>query len=534
MRAITTIGALTLLLAVPTLPEGSPPAFGGQAAPSNTSWEKWWELNRWSYLGVTPTGGGDLSSREEQAAARTKLTKWLIERLSHEHAGIRSAAALALGKAGDKTASEALVKRIGDENRDVRESAVLALGLLKDPAIIPTLVREVFENPKFENEPRLHAAAAIALGFIGDKSATPVIVKELRRAKDDETQYGCIAGLGLLQDESGVEPLFTILGNQDLDKFLRAHAASALGKCGIKEFKPTGSDKPRSVVDELVKRLLSDTEVEVRQSAVLALGALGAEDQFQTVCNATEDKNRVVRNFAIVTLPRLTKGEKPRGIALKRLTDLLGGRNHEARGFAAVALGRLGEPSAAGALRKAFASESDPSIRAACAVGLGLLKDKDSIPMLEGVIGASSDVRLRGHCCVAVGLLGVPAGAKQLKSVVKNTTPADLLVAAAVALASLGDRDAIPMLLEALKGDSSGSSRQSTVRALACFRDTGIARAMQEIYDDAQTGDDIRAIVVACLGCVVDRFPRPLFQQLAIDFNYGLPGEMTGQVLKLF
>lgn len=570
MRAIVTMGsALGVALALPVAafahggshptpwptpgtptpggtppPSGKPPSGGTRGtgagpAASTGGWEKWWELNKWSFTSVARTdvqlsGGGDVSSPEEQSAAKTTLTKWLTACLSHEYYDIRSAAALALGKAGDKTASEALVKLIGDENREVREAAVLALGLMKDSSAIPILVKEVFESVPMQKQPRMRAACAIALGFIGDKSATPEIVKELQRTKDDEVKYGCIGGLGLLKDESGVEPLFTILMNTQLDKYLRAYAASALGKCGLKEFTPAGASKPVSIVGELVKRLLSDKEEEVRQSAVLAIGAIGDEGQFEAIYNATEDKNRSVQNFAIVTLPRLAKGDKYRGAARKQLEGVLGGRNHDARGFAAVALGLLGDPSAAPTLRKSFTSESDPSIKAACAVGIGLLKDKGSMPMLQGVIMGSNDTNLMGYCCIALGLIGDSAGASTLKDVVKNSMTPELKAAAAIGLANIGSRDSIPVLLDALKENKSSYARQSTIVALGYFRDVSTIKPMQAVYDDAATGNDIRAMVIVSLGYVVDRFPRPVFKQLALDFNYLLPGEMTALVLKLF
>ncbi|MCI0342496.1 MAG: HEAT repeat domain-containing protein, partial [Planctomycetales bacterium] len=511
-------------------------------AQSKSSWEEWWTLNKWEYTstgrrGATITGaeGGSATGGEE----RGLLTKFLVECLKHEYFDIRSAAALALGKAGDKSAVPELIKLLKDSNPDVREGAAIALGILKDPEVIAPLVKEVLENPETAKDSRLRSCAAMALGFIGDKAATtPLIEVYNKNTKDFEVRAAAIAGLGLLKDESAVPNLYQIMTSAGLDDQLRAYAASALGKCGFKEFTipmAGGKAKTISVVDKLLELLYNERSDQIRQSCVLALGPLGDEKQFEAVYKILQgDKDQMVQNFATMVLPRLAKTDKLRAATLEALSRVLTGRNHSGRGFGALAIGLLGEPTGAAALRKSFHSESDPSIREACALGLGLLKDKSFLSELQGAIMGTSDAKLRGYCCLALGMIGDREAVPVLQDVLKQAMTPEVKAAAAIALSQIGDRQAIPILVEMLK-DKSGYVKNSTVVALGYFRDLSTVKALRECYDDIASNNETKAIVIASgLGYIVDRFERPILKQLAIDFNYTLGAAMVGRVMRWF
>jgi len=573
MRAIVTMGtALGVALAVPVAafahggshptpwptpgtptpggtppPSGKPPSGGSRStgqgpAASTGGWEKWWELNKWSFTSVARTdvqlsGGTDVASPEEQSAAKTTLTKWLLECLAHEYYDIRSAAALALGKAGDRAATDKLIALIDDSNKEVQESAVLALGLLKNESVLPTIVSKVLSNPALPT--RLRAAGAIAIGFIGSKAGTPELAKLLKDAKEDEVKYGALAGLGLLADESAGPHLIKVLFDKKAPEPIRAYAATALGKCGVVNFTLIEGDKEKKInVPQYLVHILKGEPKErlLAQSAVQALGALDAVAQIEDVGWVLDQhRDKPTQSFAALVLARLAKkgNDKHKAWARNKLEKLLDGRNHDARGFAAIALGLLGEAPSAVPLRKSFENESDPSLKAACAIGLGLLKDEASVPAFQGKIMASSDTKLRGYCCIALGLIGHQNAVKDLERVVEISTVPELKAAAAISLAMMGNQRAMPVLLKSLS-EASNYVRQSTIVALGYFRNTRAVKPIQDVFDAADTNQETKAICVVALGYIIDRFDRPVFKQLAVDFNYLLPGEMTEQVLKLF
>ncbi|MHC5019049.1 MAG: HEAT repeat domain-containing protein [Planctomycetota bacterium] len=515
----------------------SRPASGGArgtgAGPkqSNTSWKQWWELNKWNYTSaaqasviLSGSSAKDIPTEDEAGQAKTQLTKWLLEQCGHDFFDVRSAAALALGKSGDKTATEKLVEMIDDDNRDVRESAVLALGLMKDVTQVPVLSAKVLKGAAFKDDKRLRAAAAIAMGFIGSKSATPELAEVMTKTKDKEVQYGCIAGLGLLKDESALPHLYALLANRKLDDDLRAYAATAIGKSGFATFNYTKGKKTREikVVDELVKTLkTAKKERLLRQSCVQAIGALEATDKFQDIYTALDaDRDQQVRDFSALVLARLGKkaGGKHAQAARARLEKLLKGRNHSSRGYAALALGLLGDQQSSIALRRSFENESDPSQKSACAVGLGLLKDTSAVSQLQGALMASNNAELRGYCCIALGLIGDSKAVGLLKQTLESALVPEVKAAAAIALASMGDQTAIPVLEKSLK-ERSNYVRQSTIVALGYFRNTRTITPIRKVYDDDKTNNEVRAICIVSLGYIIDRFDRPVFKTLATDFT---------------
>ncbi|MCB9451580.1 MAG: HEAT repeat domain-containing protein [Anaerolineaceae bacterium] len=65
----------------------------------------------------------------------------LIRLLSDSSWGLRSGAALALGKTGNKKAVAPLIETLADEDVEVRRAVIVALGQLGDPQAIDPLTR---------------------------------------------------------------------------------------------------------------------------------------------------------------------------------------------------------------------------------------------------------------------------------------------------------------------------------------------------------------------------------------------------------
>lgn len=125
---------------------------------------------------------GETRSRTAVEALATALAR-------DKEAGVRGAAAVALGQIGDESATPVLTEAIGrriarsgflnritfrrtEENEFVRRSAAVALGQMKSRAAVPALINAL-ANERAGDDVRREAARA--LGLIGDPAAIPTL-----------------------------------------------------------------------------------------------------------------------------------------------------------------------------------------------------------------------------------------------------------------------------------------------------------------------------------------------------------------------
>jgi HEAT repeat protein len=120
-----------------------------------------------------------------QTRSRTAVEALATALARDKEAGVRGAAAVALGQIGDEEATPVLTEAIGrriarsgflnritfrrtEENEFVRRSAAVALGQMKSRAAVPALI-SVLANERAGDDVRREAARA--LGLIGDPAA---------------------------------------------------------------------------------------------------------------------------------------------------------------------------------------------------------------------------------------------------------------------------------------------------------------------------------------------------------------------------
>jgi HEAT repeat protein len=497
-------------------------------------WEHWWTLNKWNYTragrrGVQSSGGGEAEPTTDSPAVA-----FLKKCLGDEYFDIRSAAALALGKTGLKHTADALRPLVDDANPTVQESAILALGMLRDTRNIEVLSGILSAKGRYKDQ--LRALAAVALGLTRDPAATAVLVKVLESGGDEEVQSAAVVALGLLKDKTAAQPLMlTIQASAGrAGETVRAYAITALGKLGLAEIEI--QKKPVSVPDYLCKLLVSDKSKEVRRSAVLALGALGDEKvlpKLVAVVAKDDERDAMVRNFAMVAMARLAQSDRAKLVVRRELENvLMQGKEYSGKGFSALALGLLGDPAGATALRRAFESESDPSNKSAAAIGLGLLGNQECVMALLGAIQLSGDAKIRGYCCLALGMLKATQAVEELRRVLTKETNPELRAAAAIALANVGDPQALDILKKALD-DKNSYLKMTTVLAIGYFRDDSVVADLIKAYE-AEKSNDVKAIIVVALGYIVDPNDVPVLKEVATDFNYLLHYPSIDLVLRLF
>lgn len=138
-----------------------------------------------------------LGEANSGAMAETVVTALLAKLETDKSAGVRGAAAVALGQIGDRRAVAALIpslsrqrrpegflnrvrRRRTSENEFVRRSVARSLGMIGDRSAVPVLI-EVLGDERAEMDVRREAARA--LGVLGDPTAIPAL-RGLEKSSD--------------------------------------------------------------------------------------------------------------------------------------------------------------------------------------------------------------------------------------------------------------------------------------------------------------------------------------------------------------
>ena len=238
---------------------------------------------------------------------------------------------------------------------------------------------------------------------------------------------------------------------------------------------------PQQHAIEVERARLSSADVEERRDAVMRLGAMGRPEASRAAAAALADTSPVVRATAARAILSLGPGEtstlilpllRDRDEFVRREAAYALGftRSHvgvaelirlleadkqaSVRAAAAVALGQIGDPSAATALAGALARrlpargllaritrrrvEEDEFVRRASAVSLGQLRSREAVPVLITTLSderAPADVRR--EAARALGLIGDPSAEAALRAAVISNDP-HLATTAFEALRKLG------------------------------------------------------------------------------------------------
>jgi len=172
----------------------------------------------------------------------------------------------ALGKIGDKRATESLIKILKNEKGSMlRASAIESLGLLRNRrAVQPIIETAKAAKPKFSGT--IIWDSVNALGLIGGKEAVDFLLDYAKKKGGSIVRSDAVESLGRSGDERVLEPLIALL--EDEEYLIRSSAASALGMLGDKK-----------ALKPLIKMLLEDKEESVRRGAAIALANFEGEKE---------------------------------------------------------------------------------------------------------------------------------------------------------------------------------------------------------------------------------------------------------------
>lgn len=316
---------------------------------------RWYRLRFW----VRKPGGAVIDPDPDVA-----VTAALRNGLNDESAGVRGAAAEAVGRLTAKRMPELLPLLVGgtaDDDETVRVRATVALGAVGGdfPDTVPVLTR-LLADPS----PAVRAAAASAFAPLKGRiePAMPALVA-LLQDRDERVRVAASATVGKLGALAGAAAATIAEGLDSDDTVRRARTAEALGAIG------------GAAVDvaPMLAEAAEDDNDRVRAKAVQALGKIGeaaAGVAVPKLVRALRDQDDWVIALAAEALGEM--GEAAADVALPALVRSLAHLNPQVRANAAEALGKLG-PSARGvvnALEAAAANDPDAAVRREAVVAL--------------------------------------------------------------------------------------------------------------------------------------------------------------------
>jgi HEAT repeat protein len=238
--------------------------------------------------------------------------------LQDEDGHMRSIAAVALSKIGDRKAVDSIKRLLTDEYEDVQEAAVEALSFLGSWLSVSELMDLLHDQ-----NPVLRKNAALLLGKIGARKAIHALGFALKDGNVD-VRKACVEAFSLLKTEDSVN--FLIIALTDEEPFIRVSAAISLGRIGGKG------------VFEALSLLLSDSDDSVRVAVSKAFGMLEDRRAVKPLINLLSDKNGFVVTTTIESLSRIG-GEE----AKSALVGMLSSGDMEVRRTAIAALSSFEE-----------------------------------------------------------------------------------------------------------------------------------------------------------------------------------------------
>jgi HEAT repeat protein len=526
------------------LPRAATPGRGGRRASGAEGferWEFWWEYNKDALLNLrsrlvseTASGSSDFFlgsedktnaknvTRPTERVIRETVLPELVKATEDNYYLVRDAAVLSLGKIGDPSSLPVLLKMLKDEHREVQESSALALGLLGNHDALQTLISLMNDDEsshkitgRREILTRTRGFAAVGLGLLGDEQAVPALLEALDKSEPQKDVQVCAAiALGILKAKGSVDKLCGIVKNDSADEFVRAYAATSLGKIG--------DEKAIPVLEEALK----DKSLHVSRSAVMALSLFGGDASERIVSKVKEvaEKGRdpQSKNWAMITLGRLGGTT-----AKKTLLDALENEQRSTQAFAALGLALFGmkspDPVIVDSLRKTFDGIKDASVQGAFAIALGLLSDKGSEANLLEIVKGQGAADLRGYAAIGLGLMRARNATPVIESVVKETNEPSLQRSGAMALGLMADRNVVSLLAGVLKTATNEFVLSSSAMALGTIGDHTAVEPLLQCVKNA-TGskitDTARAYAATALGILGEPTDVPKLSMVSRDVNY--------------
>lgn len=348
-----------------------------------------------------------------------EVRRGLLKAMKDKNSDVQESAVLALGMIHAVECSDAVVAILRHKQNDegMRCFAAVSLGLMGSPANLGAL-QGVYGAPDTKEEVR--AGCILGLGLLGDERAVYALYPAAMGAAKEEIQafaVTALANIGKVRFEmrtgrrTAEVDLLEVFGRKLVTKEtpteVRRALALALGEIGDDEgslralqqayradrdkgvrgfallsmaLLKKGEGARQMVLDTLVRAMKTESDAMLRGFATLAVGLTrdpaAGPDLLALFTGKAEAEVRAAAAIGLGLL-KYTPAMPDLGREVENPKD--GG---EARGYAAVALGMIGDRGATDCLKTVLETVRDPYLQWASATGLALLKDTSAIPMV--------------------------------------------------------------------------------------------------------------------------------------------------------
>ena len=176
---------------------------------------------------------------------------------------------------------------------------------------------------------------------------------------------------------------------------------------------------------------------------------------------------------------------------------------------------------AGAALRECAEDCKSPADAGAYLIALGLRRDPDARQILLDKLAYFRTDNARGYATVALGLVGDRRSLEALQEVIRQASkrPA-LLNRAAIGLGLLGDRAAVPQLIRMLREARSFATQAALASALGAIGDVRAIDPLVEMLADQNLTASARSYAALALGIVCDKETLPWNSKVATNVNY--------------
>ena len=547
----------------PTGPRGGGATTIAETAKAH-SWTTWWAYNREYILakrlrGVVVSGTriptNDRVRRKELREGR--LYDLMVRALDDKSHHVRAAAAIALGKFGNKDANRWLRRRSrfpGEGWYDVREASIYAMGILGLEDNRKTM--EIIAGDK-ERYVKERGLALVSFGL--DKSTDSAdLLRWFLKYHRSSLRLRANQVPTLPEEEKrrmSAHMLGFAPGDHD-DLLMNAAQGSRRWYTGVQGLAVTalGRRRSRDHIEPLFRLMRRrDTDRAVKQSIPIALGQiLNRKDtsDVKRLARFVRDFRRfpVARNFTVMALADVGGPQ-----AVDLLDDMLADNvfpDARDRAFVYLALGLIGHNSdkAKTRLMRAYEKTRVWSTRSVLAIALALARHKPAVnltmkylekaPAVAASTGGGGRAgrnnrqsddgpsdggsHFKSYGSLALGLHGDKRAVPLVRKVIRKYHIPSVRQNAAIALALLLRQDAVRELVELMKEAGTVYTKAAAVTALGLMPEP-TERAVDALvyaYRRDSFPDTVRAMAVIALGALADPRPVPLSAMLTRRYNY--------------
>ncbi len=334
----------------------------------------------------------------------------LVEFMESPDPSLRIQAALGLGEQQDARAVPALIAALEDEDANVRFHAVEALGKLRATAAVDRLLEIAHSGDFF-----LGFAALDALARMGDARVAPLLVPLL---ENEMLRSAVVDTLGSVGDEESAAALVDILERPDAPIDAIVQGLVSL------HHRATEREAEASIVSDRVRQRISPRGVQALvdaadtlhgqalRSLAIVLGWLDGQAVERTLARLLGDS--AVHREVVEALVRFGP----------RVTDLLiqqlAAPGLEARQAAVIAIGRIGDRRATGALLDLLDRDRETMLTTAGA--LAKIGDPVAFERLLDYV-ADEDAAVRQAVIAALNSIGHPDMAGRVTALLVSPNP---------------------------------------------------------------------------------------------------------------